>query len=265
MEKDKYTLINADTIDSWVNEGWEWGQPISHEMYVSAQHGKWDIVMTPTIPVPHEWFSPFIKNGRLKGIRILGLASGGGQQMPIMAALGAICTVFDISTKQLESEKLVADREGYHIEIVQGDMTNKFPFEDETFDIILHPVSNCYVEKVEPIFKEAYRVLKKGGILIGGYDNSINYLFTETSGPTIVNKLPFNPLKDKALYEQSIKNNDGIQFSHTLDEQLGGQCKAGFVITDIYEDYDDRPSPWKWLADYGIATFYAVRALKLPK
>ena len=91
-----YQDINAQTIDRWIEEGWEWGQPISHETYVKATEGEWDVLLTPTKFVPHEWF------GDLKGKKVLGLASGGGQQMPIFAALGAECTVLDYSPKQLE-------------------------------------------------------------------------------------------------------------------------------------------------------------------
>ena len=86
-----YQDINAETIDRWVDEGWEWGMPISHEDYVRATEGEWDVLLTPTKPVPHEWF------GDLAGKRVLGLAAGGGQQMPIFAALGARCTVLDYS------------------------------------------------------------------------------------------------------------------------------------------------------------------------
>ena len=66
--------------------------------------------------------------------------------MPVFAALGAICTVLDYSPLQLESERMVAEREGYGIRIIRGDMTKRLPFEDGEFDIIFHPVSNCYVE-----------------------------------------------------------------------------------------------------------------------
>ena len=125
-----YQDINAATIDRWVEEGWEWGIPISHEDYEKALAGEWDVLLTPTKFVPHDWF------GDLKGKKVLGLASGGGQQMPVFAALGAVCTVFDYSEKQLESERLVAEREGYCIEIIRGDMTKPLPFDDETFDLI---------------------------------------------------------------------------------------------------------------------------------
>ena len=58
-------------------------------------------------------------------------------------------------------------------------MTQPLPFEDETFDIIFHPVSNCYVEEVIPIWKECYRILKYGGHLIAGTDHYVNYLVDE--------------------------------------------------------------------------------------
>ena len=77
-----YTDVNAATIDRWVEEGWEWGQPITHEEYLAAKNGEWQMVLTPTKPVPTAWF------GRIAGSRVLGLASGGAQQMPVFAALG---------------------------------------------------------------------------------------------------------------------------------------------------------------------------------
>ena len=89
MTEQTYQQINADTIDRWCRNGWEWGQPVSHEAYENARRGQWDVVLTPTKPVPHEWF------GGLRGKKLLGLASGGGQQIPIFAALGAQCTVLD--------------------------------------------------------------------------------------------------------------------------------------------------------------------------
>ena len=246
-----YTDINARAIDSWVKEGWEWGRPISHEAYEDALQGKWDVLLTPTKPVPHHWF------GELKGKKLLGLASGGGQQMPIFAALGAICTVLDYSENQCESEREVARREGYDITVIRADMTKPLPFEDESFDIIFHPVSNCYIEKVEPVFAECFRVLKKGGALIGGYDMGLNYVFDDDQ-KEVKYSLPFNPLKDEKLYEQSIKNNDGIQFSHTMEEQIGGQLKAGFILTHLYEDTDGYGN----LHEHNVPTYAAIRSVK---
>ena len=247
----KYQDINAATIDRWIEEGWEWGTPISHETYVKATEGKWDVVLTPTRPVPHEWF------GSLAGKKVLGLASGGGQQIPVFAALGAECTVLDYSEKQLESERMVADREGYPVNLVRADMTKPLPFADESFDLIFHPVSNCYVEEVRPIFRECFRVLKPGGILLGGFDNGINYILDEKE-EYLQNCLPFNPLKNPEQMRQLEAAGDGVQFSHTLEEQIGGQLEAGFLLTDVYEDTNGAGR----LYEHGIPTFWATRAVK---
>ena len=177
--------------------------------------------------------------------------------MPIFAALGAGCTVLDYSPKQLQSEAMVAAREGYQIEIVRADMTKPLPFPDGTFDLIFHPVSNCYVEKVEPIFREAFRVLKKGGILLCGLDNGINYL-TDENETTICNTMPFNPLKNEDHRKLLEEEDCGIQFSHTLEEQIGGQLKAGFILTDLYEDTNGIGK----LHEYGIPAFTATRSVK---
>lgn len=193
----------------------------------------------------------------MQGKQLLGLASGGGQQLPIFSALGAQCTLLDYSSRQCESDRMVARREGYSIHIIQGDMTQPLPFADESFDLIFHPVSNCYVEKVEPIFLECYRVLKKGGILLCGLDTGINYLFDEEDR-CLTYPLPFNPLQDPQLYEVSMKNDWGIQFSHTLEEQLGGQLKAGFLLTDLYEDTNGEGR----LHEFGVPSFIATRAVK---
>jgi len=246
-----YQDINAATVDRWVEDGWLWGRPIDHETYVRAVNGDWEMVLTPTKPVPREWY------GELRGKKVLGLASGGGQQMPIFAATGAIPTILDYSEKQLESERMVAAREGYGIEIIRGDMTKPLPFPDESFDLIFHPVSNVYVEDVIPIWKECYRILKKGGILLAGLDNGLNFAY-DGNETGLQNVLPFNPLKNpdhlKAMMEE-----DGVyEFSHTIEEQIGGQLAAGFRLTHVFGDTNGAGP----LHEHNVETFWATRAVK---
>ena len=252
MTDKKYTDMNAHFIDKWAEKGWEWGQPIAHEIFEQAQNGVWSVLLTPTKPVPKDWFCT------MKGANVLGLACGGGQQMPIFTALGAKCTVLDYSEKQLESERLVAAREHYSIELVRADMTKPLPFADASFDLIFHPVSNCYIENVLPVWKECYRILKKGGILLAGLDNGLGMAFNE-EGTALTYALPFNPLQDEKLYRDSVENDWGIQFSHTIEEQIGGQLKAGFTLTDIYQDTDGTGN----LQKFNVPTFYATKSMKL--
>lgn len=246
-----YQDLNMQAISRWISKGWEWGIPISHETYEKALRGDWDVKLTPVKPVPHEWF------GDLRGKRVLGLASGGGQQMPIFAALGATCTVLDYSEKQLESERMVAQREGYDITIVRADMTKRLPFDDHSFDLIFHPVSNCYVYAVLPIWHECARILRPGGRLLAGLDNGLNFAFDEDE-TRIVNTLPFNPLEDETQMRQLQKTNCGIQFSHTAHEQLTGQLKAGLQLLDLYEDTNGYGN----LHEHNIPTYWATLARK---
>lgn len=246
-----YQEVNSKTIDKWVEEGWQWGQAIEHEEYERAKNGEYRLLLTPTKEVPKKWL------GDLEGKRILGLASGGGQQMPILAALGAKCSVLDYSDRQLDSEKNVAAREGYDIEIIKGDMTKELPFDDESFDMIFHPVSNCYVEEVKPIWKECYRILKKGGSLLSGLDIGINYI-VDNDEIKVVNSLPFNPLKNEDQLKQLQADNCGIQFSHSLDEQINGQLEAGFRLVSLYEDTNGEGR----LHELNIPSFIATWSVK---
>lgn len=246
-----YQDINAETIDRWVDEGWEWGQPVSHETWEKAKQGIWDVHLSPTKSVPHRWF------GELKGKKILGLACGGGQQMPIFAALGAECTVLDYSLKQLESERAVAEREGYSIRIIRADMTKRLPFEDGEFDLIFHPVSNCYVAEVKPIWRECFRILKKGGLLLSGTDHYVNYM-VDNDEKMIINRLPFDPLNNPDQMQQLAEDDCGVQFSHSLEEQINGQLEAGFTLLELYEDTNGEGR----LHELNIPTFLVMRSVK---
>ncbi len=252
MDRLDYTAINAETIDRWVEEGWEWGIPISHADFERAKRDDWHILLTPTKPAPRAWFPP------LEGARVLGLAAGGGQQMPVLTALGARCTVLDYSERQIASERLVAEREGYEIETVRADMTKPLPFADGSFDLIVHPVSNCYIREVEPVWRECFRVLKPGGLLMAGLDNGFNFLFEEDEPDRVVNALPFDPLENPAMLEILRHEDCGVQFSHTIGEQIGGQLRAGFRLLDVYDDTNGSG----FLDEHGVPCFWATLAKK---
>jgi len=249
--KKTYQDINAKTIDRWCLEGWQWGKPIDMPTFKKAKQGQWDVLLTPTKVVPKSWFLPF------KDLKILGLASGGAQQMPIFAALGANCTVLDYSDHQLNSERAFAKQANYDITIIKADMSQPLPFGDETFDLIFHPVSNCYIEAVKPLFKECFRILKPQGRLLSGLDNGMNYI-ADQNEEKIVHALPFNPLKDEKLFAMCEQEDVGIQFSHTLEEQITGQLEAGFILKDLYEDTNGMGR----LHELNIPSYIATLSLK---
>ena len=155
------------------------------------------------------------------------------------------------------SERVVAEREGYDIKIIRWDMTKPLPFEDSEFDIVFHPVSNCYVEEVRPIWKECFRILKPGGYLLSGTDHYINYI-VDSEEKQIVNRLPFNPLRNPDQMQQLDEEDAGVQFSHSLGEQIGGQLEAGFILLSLYEDTNGEGR----LHELNIPTFLAMLSRK---
>src|SRR5947209_570203 len=104
---------NRHAWDRQVAKGNRWTVPVSPEVIAAARRGDWQVLLTPTRPVPRAWFPP------LAGLDVLCLASGGGQQTPVFAAAGASVAVLDNSPAQLAQDRLVAEREGLHVETVQ--------------------------------------------------------------------------------------------------------------------------------------------------
>lgn len=250
----EYQQINAETISRWIDEGWEWGRPIDHETFVRAKAGEWDVLLTPTKAVPKEWL------GNLAGKRVLALASGGGQQGPLFTAAGADVTVLDYTPAQLDAERMVATREGYDIELVRADMTKPLPFANEQFDLVFNPVSLCYVREISELWREVYRVLKRGGSLLTGFDTVLNFLVDETE-ERIVWPHPFDPVTQPEARAFLEKDDAGMQFGHDLTDTLGGMLRAGFLVVDMYEDTNGEGR----LHDMNIPTYLALRALKMSK
>ena len=135
-------------------------------------------------------------------------------------------------------------------------MTEPLPFDGAAFDLVFHPVSNCYVEEVLPIWRECFRVLRPGGVLIAGMDMGWNYLFDEAER-CIANRLPYNPLKDPPHGAGYPGQRRGAVFPHGED-QIGGQLRAGFILTDLYEDTNGKGN----LHDHGVPSFCATRAVR---
>jgi SAM-dependent methyltransferase len=195
---------------------------------------------------------------------VLCLASGGGQQGPILAAAGAAVTVFDNSPRQLAQDRMVAEREGLIIITEQGDMADLTRFAADSFDLIVHPVSNLFVPRVRPVWQEAFRVLRAGGELLAGFCNPVMYLFdmalADEGVLEVRHKLPYSDLTHLTPEERQRYMDDlqPLEFGHSLEDQIGGQLDAGFVLTGFYEDV----WPGQALSEY-MPHYMATRARKL--
>ncbi len=253
---------NSKVWDKKVQEGVVYTKPVNHELINESKRGNWEITVTTQRAVPRQWFPQ-----SLSGMNVLCLASGGGQQGPILAAAGASVTVVDISEKQLEQDALVAKREGLQLTTIKGDMTDLSFLEDGTFDLIIHPVANVFVENILPVWKEAARVLKEGGTLISGFTNPLLYLFDDEQEEKgvldVQHTIPYSPLENlsKEEMERYIENDLALEFGHTLEDQMQGQIDAGFLIAGFYEDDFGGTR----LLDRYIKSFIATKAIKGKK
>ena len=230
--------LNIAAWDRAVDEGDNpYTKVVSPAQIAEARQGKWSLFLSGCKPVPKEWFPP------LQGCNVLCLASGGGQQAPIFAALGAEVTLLDASPQQLAQDQYVAKRDNLSISLVEGDMADLSIFADESFALIFNPPSTLFVPDLAPVWRECYRVLQTGGILMTGIANPDEFVFDEEAldneGIFVVkHPLPYveHETLSPAVLAESIRKQEMFHFSHTMEAQLGGLIQAGFVITGFYED-----------------------------
>ncbi|MCA8986136.1 MAG: class I SAM-dependent methyltransferase [Planctomycetaceae bacterium] len=249
---------NRRAWDARVAKGNRWTVPVTPEVITAAREGNWEVLLTPQKPVPRSWFP------ELRGLDLLGLAAGGGQQAPVFAAAGANVTVLDNSPRQLNQDQMVAEREGLQITTILGDMRDLSGFTAESFDLVFNPCSVLFIPEVQSVFDEAWRVLRPGGLLMCGFVNPVRYVFDEKDLAqghlTVRHALPYadsmhlNPEEQKKMQAEA----EPFVFSHSLEELFGGQLRSGFALRDLYED----KSINDLLADY-FPVFIATLSQKM--
>ena len=251
---------NREAWNHKVAQGNQWTRAVSSEEVQEARQGQLSVVLTPKKTVPPEWL------GEVKGQAVLCLACGGGQQAPLLAAAGAQVTTLDLSEAQLGQDRLVAEREGLSLRTEQGDMRDLSRFADQSFDLIFHPVSNCFIPDVKPVWREAFRVLKPGGSLLAGFANPALYLFHlqgyAEDTLTVRYKLPYSDERDLPSrdLEKLKAEQEPLEYGHTLEDQIGAQLEVGFLLKGFFEDSDDSTqlakhlstflATWAWKPDF---------------
>lgn len=126
----------------------------THEIY-----SKKDWINNTTI------FAQFAVGYFPKQGKLLDLGAGQGQDSRYFAELGYDVTSTDISDSALKLSK--ENAEGLDIKFMEVDITNKLPFEDNSFDIVYSHMALHYFtdKKTREVFQEIFRVLKPQGIL----------------------------------------------------------------------------------------------------
>jgi SAM-dependent methyltransferase len=228
---------NRAAWDREVDSDNEWTKPFSDEIVAKARSGDLSaLVLIGHNPVARDWLP-----AQLSGVDVLCLASGGGQQGPLLAAAGANVTVLDNSSRQLAQDEFVAARDGLAIDTALGDMRDLSRWGDGSFDVVFHPVSNLFCPDIVLVWRECFRVLRPGGRLLAGFLNPDLYLFdaaAQDRGEMIVrHKLPYSDLTHLTPEERAATwgLDAPIEFSHSLTDQIGGQLAAGFLLTGFAE------------------------------
>ncbi|MFD6419069.1 class I SAM-dependent methyltransferase [Streptomyces sp. NPDC060194] len=250
---------NRAAWDRLVEEGNEWSLPVGPEVVERARAGDWSVVLVGREPVDPSWLP-----ADLTGKDVLCLASGGGQQGPVLAAAGARVTVFDNSPRQLDRDRTVAERDGLELRTVLGDMRDLGAFGDAVFDVVFQPVSNLFVPDLAAMWRECFRVLRPGGTLLAGFLNPDVYLFDhealDARGELVVmHRLPYSDVARYSAEERAARfgADAPLEYSHSLTAQIGGQLAAGFVVTGFTEAPHQSDASAAYLSHY-----FATRAVR---
>ncbi|HTU24798.1 MAG TPA: class I SAM-dependent methyltransferase [Pirellulales bacterium] len=193
----------------------------------------------------HGWLGPSIA-----GKRVLCLAAGGGSQSALYAAAGAKVTVVDISGEMLALDRQVAAERQLDVTCIQASMDDLAGIGASGFDIVIQPVSTCYVPDVARAFREVARVTTPGGLYISQHKQPASLQAatepTAAGYPLVEPYYRTGPLPE--VVGSPHREPGTLEFLHRWEELIGGMCRAGFSIEDLVE-------PLHAEADAAIGTF----------
>jgi SAM-dependent methyltransferase len=159
----------------------------------------------------------------------------------------------------LALDREVARERRIDLEILQGSMDDLSMLMPARYDLVIHPVSTCYVPDVGRVFGEVARVTKPGGCYVSQHKSPTSLQASVEPGTTGRYELvhpyggrePLPPAPPSRLRETGTQ-----EFVHSLTALLGGLCVAGFTIEDVCE-------PDHTLSGAAVGSF-AHRAAFLP-
>ena len=181
---------------------------------------------------PAGWFG-----GEISGKRLLCLAAGGGKHSALYAAAGAQVTVVDLSPAMLALDRAVAAERSLNVRIIEASMDDLSALSSGEFDLVIHPVSTCYVPDVPRVYREVARVTVAGGLYVSQHKQPAS-LQAGTARSSLGYELiePYyrnGPLP--AVVGSPHREPGTLEYLHRWEELLGGLCRAGFVIEDLAE------------------------------
>jgi SAM-dependent methyltransferase len=190
--------------------------------------------------------------GKISGWRVLCLAAGGGRHGALYAAAGAQVTVVDVSGEMLALDRAVAAERGLAMRLVQASMEDLSMLAEGEFDVVIHPVSTCYVPDVRPVFASVARVTRAGGLYVSQHKSPVSL---QTSlrvvaggsrpplagGGYLLQEPYYREGALPAAEASHLREAGTLEFLHRWEELVGGMCRAGFVVEDLVEPLHAKP------------------------
>lgn len=176
--------------------------------------------------------------GNVRDKRVLCLAAGGGKHSVLFAAAGAVVTVVDISPCMLELDRKLAAERGLRVQIVETSMGDLSMFAAATFDVVVQPVSTCYVPDVLVVYREVARVTAPGGLYISQHKQPASLQAEVLPSPRgyALSEPYYRSGPLPAVIGGCLHREAGtMEFLHRWEELIGGLCRAGFVLEDLVE------------------------------
>ena len=203
--------------------------------------------------------------GDIRGKSLLCLAAGGGKHGPLYAAAGAAVTVVDLSPAMLELDRQVAAERRIELRTVEASMDDLSMLVAGSFDIVIHPVSTCYLPQIGPVYQQVARVTRPGGLYISQHKTPTSLqadIAASTRGYELIEPYyrtgPLPPVVGSPHREEGT-----LEYLHRWEELLGLMCRAGFAIEDLVEPLhakaDASPGDFAHRSRY-IAPYVRIKA-----
>ncbi|QDU54453.1 class I SAM-dependent methyltransferase [Aeoliella mucimassa] len=205
----------------------------------------------------------------IQGWRVLCLAAGGGRQSALYAAAGADVTVLDISREMLAQDAAVARERKLKLRIVEGTMTDLSMFAAGDFDLVLQPVSSCYVPDVVVVYRQVARLLQGGGLYVSQHKTpaSLQVAAKPSSAGYVIDETYYRTAPLPPATEPSrLREVGATEYLHRWEQLIGGLCRAGFVVEDLIEpahaEADAERGTFAHRAQY-IAPYVRIKARRV--
>lgn len=176
--------------------------------------------------------------GTVRDLNVLCLAAGGGLQSALYAKAGGKVTVVDLSEEMLKLDEEVAQKHGLKVEPVLASMDDLSALNEGFYDLVIQPVSTCYVPDIARVYREVARVMKPAGIYISQHKQPINLQTSDQPGADGYSltqpyhrKDPLPPAPDGLMHREA----GTMEYIHPWESLIGELCRAGFALEDLSE------------------------------